>query len=281
MQTKKGFTLIELLVVIAIIAILAAILFPVFAKAREKARQSACENNLKQIGLGFNMYSNDNDELFPNIINWGAVIYPYVKATGVYHCPDDTNQSTGAATGGTPISYAMNENLNVNNLSAISSPSVTVLATEFATTNVNVIDINDGNTYPYTEGNVLTTATGTGIALLTTIGSTPAAGGPYNYNTVNTAYTSVLAGSNTFGTGVWGGLATLGAGAASYPTIHDPGIFCLAADTHVKMLRPERISGGYTAGNTSSAPVNNGTFYAAGTAYVGNGNSLNMTFSPK
>src|SRR5580698_6186489 len=61
----KGFTLIELLVVIAIIAILAAILFPVFAQAREKARQITCASNLKQVGLGFIMYATDYDEIFP------------------------------------------------------------------------------------------------------------------------------------------------------------------------------------------------------------------------
>ena len=62
---KKAFTLIELLVVIAIIAILAAILFPVFAQAREKARQTSCLSNLKQIGLGLMMYTQDYDETYP------------------------------------------------------------------------------------------------------------------------------------------------------------------------------------------------------------------------
>jgi prepilin-type N-terminal cleavage/methylation domain-containing protein len=64
-RTKSGFTLIELLVVIAIIAILAAILFPVFAQAREKARATACLSNLKQLALGWLMYSQDYDEAYP------------------------------------------------------------------------------------------------------------------------------------------------------------------------------------------------------------------------
>ena len=65
-MSRRGFTLIELLVVIAIIAILAAILFPVFAKAREKARQTSCLSNLKQLGLSFLMYAQDYDELLPS-----------------------------------------------------------------------------------------------------------------------------------------------------------------------------------------------------------------------
>src|SRR5450432_2383849 len=72
-RSSKAFTLIELLVVIAIIAILAAILFPVFAQAREKARQTSCLSNLKQLGLGFLMYASDNDGYFPApITNYGA-----------------------------------------------------------------------------------------------------------------------------------------------------------------------------------------------------------------
>jgi len=99
-RTTRGFTLIELLVVIAIIAILAAILFPVFAKAREKARQITCASNLKQISLGILQYYQDSDEQFPSLtafasgkpgelVGWADEIAPYLKSIAVLHCPDD------------------------------------------------------------------------------------------------------------------------------------------------------------------------------------------------
>jgi prepilin-type N-terminal cleavage/methylation domain-containing protein/prepilin-type processing-associated H-X9-DG protein len=117
-KSNRGFTLIELLVVIAIIAILAAILFPVFAKAREKARQITCASNLKQIGLGFTQYIQDYDERLPcgtddNAGNngnegWAGQIYPYIKSVGVFKCPDDptTNGLNGTEVL-YPISYGM------------------------------------------------------------------------------------------------------------------------------------------------------------------------------
>jgi prepilin-type N-terminal cleavage/methylation domain-containing protein/prepilin-type processing-associated H-X9-DG protein len=92
-----GFTLIELLVVIAIIGILAAILFPVFARARENARRASCQSNMKQLGLGILQYTQDYDERMPAVylgtsggsdqVTWRSMIYPYVKSTQVYFCP--------------------------------------------------------------------------------------------------------------------------------------------------------------------------------------------------
>ena len=125
--TLRAFTLIELLVVIAIIAILAAILFPVFQKVRENARKTSCLSNEKQMGLAMIQYSQDDDELLVPAWNgqgpngpgnggyqasdstagntrykWMDMIYPYVKSTQVFHCPDDSG-SFGAS--GTFVPY--------------------------------------------------------------------------------------------------------------------------------------------------------------------------------
>src|SRR5205809_5472379 len=98
-RRTRAFTLIELLVVIAIIAILAAILFPVFAQARDKARAAACLSNMKQVALALSMYASDNDETLPSHSdtdtfmqpsvppNWGRLLFPYTRNLGVYLCP--------------------------------------------------------------------------------------------------------------------------------------------------------------------------------------------------
>src|SRR5438874_13690723 len=90
---RRGFTLIELLVVIVIIAILAAILFPVFAQTREKARQASCMSNCKQIGLAIMQYTQDYDEVFPMAVrddwtgSWPVLVQPYAKNTALFRCP--------------------------------------------------------------------------------------------------------------------------------------------------------------------------------------------------
>src|SRR6476619_7559159 len=117
-RTRKqtGFTLSELLVVIAIIAILAAILFPVFAQAREKARSISCLSNMKQLGTAIQMYNQDYDETYPFANpdcwwgnTWGNTVQPYVKSTQIFKCPsDNATRQAGMDWAGPRISYAAN-----------------------------------------------------------------------------------------------------------------------------------------------------------------------------
>ena len=133
---RYGFTLIELLVVIAIIAILAAILFPVFARARENARRASCQSNLKQIGLAVMQYLQDYDEYYPrslsanasppptgqaawftNYWTWGEITYPYHKSVNVFYCPSGwdiappASYNYGANRRLMPVSEAPTENV--------------------------------------------------------------------------------------------------------------------------------------------------------------------------
>ncbi|MBC8139524.1 MAG: DUF1559 domain-containing protein [Fibrella sp.] len=113
---RYAFTLIELLVVIAIIAILAAILFPVFAQAREKARQTSCLSNVKQLGLAALQYSQDFDESMPQGLSaswensWINDILPYVKTYDIFRCPSDSPEGLQPTAEylGVGISYAAN-----------------------------------------------------------------------------------------------------------------------------------------------------------------------------
>lgn len=120
--TQKGFTLIELLVVIAIIVILAAILFPVFARARENARRARCQSNVKQIMLGVLQYTQDFDEMYPLALadnqvtqgrSWYTAIFPYVKSAQIFKCPSDSDntaapESNLAGVPAFPVSYIVN-----------------------------------------------------------------------------------------------------------------------------------------------------------------------------
>jgi prepilin-type N-terminal cleavage/methylation domain-containing protein len=144
---RRGFTLIELLVVIAMIAILAAILFPVFAQAREKARQISCLSNLNQLGLAMMQYTQDYDEHFPGSYyygqGWAEEIYPYVKSVNVYQCPDDSRSPDANATSYYPDKLSYVENVHIADypstavelatpasLATLAAPSTTVLLYE-------------------------------------------------------------------------------------------------------------------------------------------------------
>jgi len=143
-RRSVGFTLIELLVVVAIIALLAAILFPAFARARENARRSSCQSNLKQIGLGMLQYTQDYDEYFPlgggsnlagtdttcqldgsagpteigSPLGPAMLVQPYIKSTQIFLCPSDT-RTVNAAYPGNLCSYGFNANV----IGAFNNPS--------------------------------------------------------------------------------------------------------------------------------------------------------------
>jgi prepilin-type N-terminal cleavage/methylation domain-containing protein/prepilin-type processing-associated H-X9-DG protein len=169
-RRRNGFTLIELLVVIAIIAILAAILFPVFAQAREKARQTSCLSNLKQLGTGFLMYSQDYDELVcppfngqtgANAFTWDRLMQPYVKNWTLVQCPSDGASTRPTASFvGFPLrrSYTMPSHLGwewspnrvfVVNLAQIPFPALTLQLFERngcnSATNWNACSVSDGS----------------------------------------------------------------------------------------------------------------------------------------
>jgi prepilin-type N-terminal cleavage/methylation domain-containing protein/prepilin-type processing-associated H-X9-DG protein len=164
---SRGFTLIELLVVIAIISVLAAILFPVFARARENARRASCQSNLKQIGMGITQYTQDYDEKLPLrrhdggmpqvVFSWRRQSFPYIKSAQVFSCPSNSSNAilnddsivANMNSAGLPAdspqfyrSYALNatntnvggtapsEQATAQSLAAISETSQTVLVSE-------------------------------------------------------------------------------------------------------------------------------------------------------
>jgi prepilin-type N-terminal cleavage/methylation domain-containing protein len=175
MKTKsRAFTLIELLVVIAIIAILAAILFPVFAAAREKARTTACLGNVKQLGLAFSMYLQEWDGTYPTTacesVPYGWVytkgsytidvtrgsIYSYVKTPGVYVCPSDPHDGQSSANSPSYLSYSMNQAFMIGGNSGypasesdVQDPTETImLLEESAKSSGAGKGLNDGCFYP-------------------------------------------------------------------------------------------------------------------------------------
>jgi len=291
MSDKRGFTLIELLVVIAIIAILAAILFPVFAQVREKARSISCLSNEKQIGLALTEYVQDYDEHFAAGVNgygggsgWAGQLYPYVKSTGVFHCPDDTT-----IIGGNPSSYALNNNVVINpsytgctgtlgsrTLSTLNAPAITVMIFEVAGSSNYDVSTEDS-------------PVGSPGSTLTGCGGSPAGDGlgqpTYGLPAIS-GYTAT-GGTLTIATGYMGGVVAsdIQGGYATYNNQpngrHQQGANYVFADGHAKWLRPSTVSPGLNAFNTTDPanPTNGGNPTAVGTSGTFNGASPVATFS--
>jgi prepilin-type N-terminal cleavage/methylation domain-containing protein/prepilin-type processing-associated H-X9-DG protein len=270
-KAYSGFTLIELLVVIAIIAILASILFPVFARARENARRASCQSNLKQLGLGIAQYTQDYDEQFPCGLDqitpgyfvgqgWGGQIYPYVKSSQVYQCPDDSTAAV-AGNGGTtltPVSYGINEAINrsdsasgfhygaVSKLASLNSTSRTVLLCEVQGAQVNLTDaIESGGNASYANDFLHHSPDAAGTGARGGILQTGYLGG----NTSRSYYTL----SNFSGP----------------KGLHLDGSNFLLADGHVKWFMAAAVSSGLSAHNPADAQGATLNYLAAGTEYNG------------
>jgi len=277
-----GFTLIELLVVIAIISILAAILFPVFATAREKARQSACASNMKQLGLAVVQYEQDNDETTPsggdwhdNGCGWAAQLYPYVKSIGVYICPSDTGQAIAVC------SYGYNSLLvtglyATTNEVTFGAPAGLALS-QFTSTAKTVMLFEATNNGSATVANVYSIAGsqyqagadinpfGAGMFR----GNSPAGDGlglsedPWGYaEQMNTTPVDQYATGLTLTDG-WTRAAAQTAKFAASTGRHSGGANYVLADGHAKWLPPAQVFAGrqHGAGNCGQSP-NNAYAYA-------------------
>jgi prepilin-type N-terminal cleavage/methylation domain-containing protein/prepilin-type processing-associated H-X9-DG protein len=286
----SAFTLIELLVVIAIIAILAAILFPVFAQAREKARQTSCLSNTKQLGLAVYQYLQDFDELMPNgtyqygaIGGWAGQVQPYTKNAGVFRCASDV-VDTGSQW--KPSSYGMNNNFSItggvqngvlNNqsygLPDMVAPAKTVLLYEVEGS--NNIDITQ-----YKEGPYTINYNGSPFGNGRVDRFSPSGGGTFDACPPNTANGETL----KYATGYMGNRSP-GAFACHFTAPdgrHSGGSNFLMADTHAKWFKGTQVSSGGSA-STETGNQNDSQYgQAAGTSgNLSSGTPVGATFSLK
>ncbi|HEY3332912.1 MAG TPA: DUF1559 domain-containing protein [Capsulimonadaceae bacterium] len=249
----KAFTLIELLVVIAIIAILAAILFPVFATAREKARQTGCLSNLKQLGLAYTQYEQDYDEMVPAGnsgygwgLGWAGQVYPYVKSTKSYICPSDTTANAVS-------SYATNSNM-VGYTSAATPTPIPAQISQMSspTRSVMLFEISNSTGWQITTDTVSSPA-GNGLDKPTANclnGANAHPGAPWNTSgPTNLKYaTGLLANACIANSSCDRNPASLDPTLSYYTSMtgrHSQGAVYLMADGHAKILQPTQVAAGY------------------------------------
>jgi len=276
MYSRKGFTLIELLVVIAIIAILAAILFPVFAQAREKARAIACLSNTKQLALAFAQYEQDYDEKTPNGVNpygggqgWAGQIYGYVKSPGAYLCPDDSTAKNNGATPFNISSFAYNSQVSIacagpaNGYSPNCSPdSVTLSSYNAPASTVLLAEVQGSTGYDIARGFQVDNAANhqaAGDDFPAYQGGSAGGygmGGPYDPSGFNSNGGASGGQSWTikWATGPLTNYNSQIANAVNDFTPsgrHTGGANYVMADSHAKFLRPSQVSGGNLNSNPS------------------------------
>ena len=290
-QLPKAFTLIELLVVIAIIAILAAILFPVFAQAREKARATACLSNLKQIGLAIAQYTQDYDEYPPcgrdqygRGYGWAGMVYPYVKSTAAFVCPDETAQPK--ITGVHWSSYGLNANFITGYLGGSNYSIESICLSQFImpSRTVMLFEVQNSSTCTWTPAYDVSSYTGDNGASATGYGYgygyDPGGWGQENSGTS-------LDGALKYASGPFRGIYSGNMYQfTTYPGgggRHNGGANYLMTDMHAKWFLPSQVCPGnvsqYTVGNfCGSSDTSAGTYYNAAAVACGD-STLAATWS--
>lgn len=240
-----AFTFIEVLVVLVILGVLVAVLLPVFASARERARRTACINNLHQLGLALDEYTQDEDSTLPGnktrntqhplfiVSGWAGRIYPYLKNTSVYHCPDDpttdvtfsTPQQTASS-----VSYGINVNYQqITTESGIMAPSQTVRLFEVLGDVADITAQNEAISNPDTPTG---SAAGNGIVLQHS-GGNP--NGPTVFYATGKIDNTDIPGNSSI--------------ASRYAVYarHEGGANYLASDGHTRWCVPSQVSAGANA----------------------------------
>jgi len=287
-KSLEGFTLIELLTVVAIITIIAAILFPVFALAREKGRAATCLSNEKQLSLALQQYVSDNDSTYPNGIQatsagriwqgegWASQCLPYINSQGVFNCPTDTTSSQAFRE--TEVSYGYNINLVdqgegyediLSGLTdpELNAPSQTVMLFETSAVSVNLGSPREGaDGSPPSSTNF--SASGNGLD-----------------NRLYAQTDATTSTANKYATGYLGGRVPLNLLQTQFPAAdgrHSLGSNYVFCDGHAHWLRGSSVSSGVPAAdedcNQDDIPALPGCSLSAGVESAA-GTAIGPTFS--